>query len=127
MKPGFLTKLVMTPQHGGETWVLDELLAYQSADYGIITAETGFVTDLASVPRLLWAILPPQSIAEEAVLHDWLYSNQDKHTLTRAQCDGLLLEAMIAQGQGWWKRQTIYRGVRLGGWVAWKNKKPQPA
>jgi hypothetical protein len=123
MKPHFVTRLVMIPQFGGETWILDENLVYESADYGVIMVERDFVTDLASVPRLWWNILPPQSIAEEAVLHDWLYSNQDKHKLTRLKCDNLLLEAMIAQGQGWWKRQTIYRGVRLGGWLAWRNKR----
>jgi hypothetical protein len=38
-----------------------------------IVVPTGFITDLASVPRLCWAFLAPMDIARAAVIHDFLY------------------------------------------------------
>ena len=40
----------------------------------VIKIPKGYIWDLASVPRLLWAIVPPDSDAELAfLLHDFLY------------------------------------------------------
>tara|TARA_B100001996_G_scaffold361729_1_gene328700 strand:+ start:309 stop:809 length:501 start_codon:yes stop_codon:yes gene_type:complete len=41
---------------------------------GKVTAKKGFVTDLASVPRVAWNIIAPFDIARSAVIHDALYS-----------------------------------------------------
>lgn len=39
----------------------------------VITINAEFLTDLASVPRLFWILLPPSGAYENAaVLHDWL-------------------------------------------------------
>ena len=37
-----------------------------------LTVRTGFVTDLASVPRLLWRVLAPWDVARAAIIHDLL-------------------------------------------------------
>lgn len=80
----------------------------------IVSVPSGFETDFASIPRVFWAILPPTGdYGKAAVLHDWLYRTQGR--ATRAEADGVLMEAMIALGVGWWTRTIIYRGVRLGG------------
>ena len=39
----------------------------------IITVPTGFITDLASTPRLLWNVIAPFDVARAAIVHDLLY------------------------------------------------------
>ena len=38
-----------------------------------ITVAQGFVTDLASVPRMCWAFIAPWDVARAAIIHDLLY------------------------------------------------------
>ena len=37
-----------------------------------ITVPSGFITDLASTPRLLWAFIAPFDVARAAIVHDLL-------------------------------------------------------
>jgi len=61
-----------------------------------------------------------------AVIHDWLYQRPDFED--RAMADAVLYEAMGVnqpelgfQAERTWTRALIYAGVRVGGWVAWRN------
>ena len=38
-----------------------------------ITVAQGFVTDLASVPRMCWSFISPWDVARAAIIHDLLY------------------------------------------------------
>ena len=38
-----------------------------------VTVPTGFVTDLASVPRAMWWLIAPFDVARAAIIHDLLY------------------------------------------------------
>ena len=40
-----------------------------------ITVPTGFVTDLAAVPRAMWAFIAPFDVARAAIIHDLLYKS----------------------------------------------------
>jgi hypothetical protein len=94
-------------------------LRFESKTGAIIEVPAGFVTDLASIPRPLWAIFPPDgNYAPAAVIHDWLYRNNALHSFNRGQCDGFLLEGMEQLGVNWFKRKIIWSGVRVGGWAA---------
>ena len=90
-----------------------------------ITVPEGFVTDLASIPRPLQAIIPKVAKHRRAaVLHDYLYAirgNLPDVNLSRAQCDGLFLEAMESTGVRFTRRWAMYLGVRSGGWAFWKQ------
>lgn len=78
-----------------------------------------FVTDLGSVPRVLWNLVPPMGRADKGfVIHDWLYQ---QGTCTRGQADAVLEEAMEVLQVRWSLRAAIYRGVRLGGFLAWRS------
>lgn len=44
-------------------------------DSHTITVPTGFVTDLASVPRAMWWAIAPFDVARAAIIHDLLYKN----------------------------------------------------
>lgn len=88
-----------------------------------IVVPAGFIWDGGSVPRLFWNLVDPWGAASKAyLLHDWLYSTQDR---SRLVSDAILMEAMEVLGVAFWKRKVIYRGVRLGGWVAWGQHKKQ--
>jgi len=58
------------------------------SDSRIITIPKGYVWDLASVPRWLWSLVPPDSDAELAFLiHDYLYENHLWLKYTKEFCD----------------------------------------
>lgn len=107
---------------GNGTWRTTREFIYYVGEEGkgeAIVVPQGFVTDLASVPRMLWPLVPPMGkFNQAAVLHDYLYSIGCK---TRKACDDVFLEAMAVLGVRWSQRWTIYSGVRIGGWVAWNN------
>ncbi len=85
-----------------------------------IQLPVGFQTDFASIPKLLWNILPPTGpYGKAAVIHDYLY--RTAFYATRAQADAVLMEAMIDLGVNWFIRQVIYRGVRIGGHRSYKG------
>ena len=99
--------------------ILEEPFVFQSVTVGRIFVPPGFETDYASVPRMFWAIYPPDGeYTEAAVVHDYLYWTQP---CSRAQADKVFLEGMKELGVPWARRTLIYSAVRLGGWMAWAN------
>lgn len=96
-------------------WVLDEDLVCVYLDR-VFVVPKGFETDFASVPRVLWAVVPPYGEhTKAAVLHDYLYSGGYK--LERLECDNIFKQAMIASGVSEIKANTMYTGVRSFGWM----------
>ena len=86
-----------------------------------IVIPAGFVSDGGSVPRFLWMFIDPWGAAAKAFwLHDHMYNTQER---SRLVSDAILMEAMEVLGVNWLKRKLIYRGVRIGGWVAWNKHK----
>lgn len=86
---------------------------------GTVVVPTGFVTDFASIPRLFWAVLAPDDdYMLAAVVHDWLYWQQD---LSREQADLAMRLGMEELRVEAWKTAAIHRAVRLFGQVAWDS------
>ncbi len=70
----------------------------------------GFVTDYASVPRLLWSIFPPAGeYKRAAVVHDYLCTTK---TCSRFMADAVFREAMRELGVPRWRRIAMYYAVR---------------
>lgn len=117
----FTTPLILIPQD--EKWVLFDSFEYHIGSYPseeIIIVPNKFVTDLASVPRILWPILPPfGKYGKAAVLHDFLYASGYK---TRKHCDQVFLEAMEVLNVPKWKRIPMYLAVRLFGFRAYRKR-----
>jgi hypothetical protein len=92
-----------------------------------ITVPPGATTDLASIPRLVTNLFPPDGPwVKAAVVHDDLYRKggdvqRRGHPApyTRAEADGILREAMAVLGVGWLTRQIIWSAVRVGGAPGW--------
>lgn len=77
-----------------------------------VSVPEGFVSDLASIPRLLWSLFPPDGPYQEAaVLHDYLYSIDVPQWL----CDAVFRHVMQFTGVPIWKRILLFWGVRIGG------------
>ena len=90
--------------------------------------EPGFVTNLASVPRVFWAFISPWDIARAAVIHDYLYSkcaekyqqgevNKKEFKVMRKIADEVFLIAMQASEPAVpeWKIKIAHRAVRMFG------------
>ena len=105
------------------TWRLSSPLAYQSDIAGRIVVPDGFLTDLASVPRIPIVYLSWGDRAHrEAVVHDFLYCADCPACFPRDVVDKIFLEAMEARGVPAHIRYPMYWGVRLGGWACWKRR-----
>ena len=90
---GQFNKLLDATYHPPRKWVLNSSLSYDCDELteedieilksvgikvtkkGKVTVPKGFVTDMASVPRVCWAFIAPFDVARAAVIHDLLYKN----------------------------------------------------
>lgn len=101
-------------------WQLVYHLSYTTLAGEKIVVPAGFNTDLASIPQALQAVIPVNDKHRAAaVLHDYLYTVQDR---ARAKADALFLEAMKLSGVRFTQRWAMYLAVRVGGWLPWSRK-----
>jgi hypothetical protein len=117
---------------GRSLWALERPLTYRVRPGETITVPAGFVTDLASVPRPLWVLYPPDGPwAQAAIVHDYEYKtlgsgvwnghrgNSRPAPYTRAEADSILRQAMADLGIPEADRDIIFAGVRAGGAPGW--------
>lgn len=121
-----ITPVPMTPFADGQNSVLNADLNYTIGDTKFtIVVPAGFVTDFASTPRAIWAVLPPADKYQlAAIVHDFLYWDQ---RCTREQADALLRAAMAESKIEPSKRDVIWRAVRRFGETAWRNNAQERA
>ena len=136
-----------------KTWVLEKLLSFKTGELsssdievlleiganidnnGRVTCDAGMKTDLASVPRIAWAVIAPWDVARAAVIHDHLYStlrkyyhsklmNKSKWRKARALSDKVFLLGMKSADPrvSKFKMYSAYWAVRMfGRWPASAN------
>jgi hypothetical protein len=96
-----------------------------------ITVSSGFITDLASTPRILWAFIAPFDVARAAIVHDLLYKSirqyrwkkglieEDKELIENAKvaADKVFLLAMkdAEPKVSGWKIYSAWKAVDLFG------------
>ena len=99
-----------------DRWGVHEQFEYHIGEFpgdDKIIVPTGFVTDLASTPRLLWWLVPPfGKYGKATVLHDYLYSQRKR---SQKKCDEIFIEAMKVLGVNVVKRRAMFYAVRLFG------------
>ena len=105
-----------------------------------ITVSSGFITDLASTPRLLWNVIAPFDVARAAIVHDLLYKSirqyrwtkglieEDKELIKNAKkaSDKVFLLAMkdAEPKVSGWKIYSAWKAVDLfGRWSIIPNEK----
>jgi hypothetical protein len=111
----FTHPLEITPAKSGLFYLTSRAFEYHigMAESGIkITVPRGFKTNLASVPRPLWWLLPPHHprYAAAAVLHDYLCAWAGfNHVIA----DAVFYEAMRVLGVGRFRETIMWAGARL--------------
>lgn len=121
----FKSRLETTPAAFGTSRLTKPLLYYSERYERLFKVPAGFVTDYASIPRLLQ--LPFSKLGnhrEAAVIHDYLYyAETDYQGVTRKVADQVFYEAMLSKGVPKWKAATFYRAVRVFGRLAGFRKR----
>lgn len=121
-------------QSGRDALLLEDYTVKTSI--GDVVIPAGFKTDFASVPQIFWSIVPPMGkYFVAAVLHDYFYrvptsrvwDGQPKFDkpVTRKLADTIFSEEMKDAKVSWWKRQIMYRAVRIGGASSWIEPPPE--
>lgn len=136
LQPGeFSTRIASTITCDFRTFDFTENVYYLSIDGRLFCLPKNGKTDLASIPRPFWSLLPPQGEngAEYALAasgHDFSYKDElmvwngtawVKATLLRPDCDLLLKEMMLSCQVPMEIAETIYLGVKFGGKKAFDN------
>ena len=119
--PRFLNPLVLEYMDG-RNWKLVHAFDYCTDVDALFTVNVpeGFITDFASIPKILWNILPPTgAYGKAAVVHDYLYRTPG--LTTRLDADNVFREAMKALGVGAFRRNLMYLAVHLFGERAYKG------
>ena len=115
-------------------------------DFGTINVPSGYITDLASVPRACWAFIAPWDVARAAIVHDIMYekinvkyqqvlkseakwgpfSKYDRERY-REVADRTFLEGMknADPSVSKWKMYSAYWSVRMFGRWAINNSAPR--
>ena len=97
-------------------WVLETTIEWDE-----FIVPRGFVTDLASIPRFFWRVIPPFGLhSTPAIIHDYLY-RQQPDGVSRKEADEVFLDAMQVFGVPKWRRNVMYRTVRTFGGRPWKK------
>lgn len=87
--------------------------------YKEVNVPVGFVTDLASIPRIFWSALRPDgSYAYAAIVHDYLYWVQGR---SREESDTILKFGMQDFPISSATIAAIYLAVRAGGGASWSQ------
>ena len=119
MESRFLSDLVVKSLDDA-TWELTGALIYQSELLNqTIAVPAGFVTDLASVPRvpIIYEIWGDRA-HHESVPHDWIYQT---HVFPKELADKCFLEMMTVRLKPWYIKMPMYWGVVIGGPSAYES------
>lgn len=105
----------------------------------LLNIPIGTETDLASVPKVFWWLFSKddRDYLESAIPHDKFYQlggvvevvnlsdkKIEKLRISRLRADQLFREGAKELGAGYFKRNTIYWAVRMGGAKSWGSKAP---
>lgn len=118
----------------GDNWLLAEDCIYTTNDGFTIIAKSGFLTDLASIPRIFWALIASFELSITApVFHDLIYRSAGEVTppdgevtpagkiFTRQEADDIFLELMTRAKIPYWKRNVAYLAVRHFAESSWRR------
>lgn len=134
-----------TSSGGHSIWVFSEEMTiwwFERTRKYTMHIPKDFRTDFASTPRWIWWWLPPfnSEYTPACLPHDLGYERNGTLVLmveddtidlrkpldtqwSRLALDQLMLAGMKSRGVSLFKRQSIYRSVRVGGLSAWRGHK----
>ena len=102
----------------GKKWKLHKSITHKLHNGETIVIPEGFETDLSSVPKFLWGVLPPfGNFLLASLVHDYLYiSYQSKG---RKFSDKEMLIVSNRTHKNKLDNYLRYWGVRAFGWIYW--------
>ena len=104
---------------GGEIWEIEKQIIHILHSGEKITIPEGFKTDLSSVPRILWGVLPPfGSFLLASLVHDYLYTLDQTRGRKFADKEMLIVSNKINKNKI--DNYLRYWGVRVFGWIYFK-------
>ncbi|WP_429098079.1 DUF1353 domain-containing protein [Aeromonas veronii] len=104
-----------------KNWELHEEYYVKTSRVSFIIPK-GFLTDLASVPKIVWNIYPPFGLyTGAAVAHDYIYRTPQMRQ-TREEADAVFLELMHLAGVRDTKAQLMHLAVRAFGSSSFKER-----
>jgi hypothetical protein len=130
----FKSDLILIAATQPDLWRLSAPLVWSDSRRGTIAVPAGFVTDLASIPRLFRNIpnLDPNGVSRRpAVVHDWFYGSKAGRRWGKDFADTFLFDALLAEGATKAAAHAIYYGVHWFGKWSWdadgvKLSQPNP-
>ncbi|ALF16822.1 DUF1353 domain-containing protein [Fusobacterium animalis] len=115
-----MTKLLVKDLMNGKFELFSDYV-YKTKEY-FIKVPKGFVTDYASIPKLLRAIvLPYGKHSGASVVHDWLYSSNCDLDISREKADRIFLEILKEEKVNFFLRNLMYFAVRKFGRNRFRN------
>jgi len=108
-----------TVRNGIPEYRLLESFSFEIGGFGtetFITVPMHFVTDLASIPKgVRWMLPPDGPYAKAAVIHDFMYEFASEYGWSRAYADLVFKEGMERLKVPAHTRTIMYRSVRMFG------------
>lgn len=116
----FTEPLALEPS--GSSWRTTRAFSYEIGREGsglAIHVAVGTLTDLGTIPRLLWPLLPPHepALAAAFVLHDRLCAWAG---FSRRTAAAVFLEALLVLGAPRWRAWTMFAGVWA--YACWRSE-----
>jgi hypothetical protein len=116
----FTTTLKVSPHRDGINWILIEKFHFNYKKELKIQVQKGFITDFASVPWFLRWLCPTWGkFGYAAIIHDWLYWQQERAKVTKPLADQILREGMRVSEVSPIFENIIYYAVKFCGYPAW--------
>lgn len=115
------SKLNLRLLSDGKAILLDDYI-YDVNGYPIKVFK-GFITDGASIPKVLQCIYNPYGKwIKGAVIHDYLYSKYNTTGINRKLADKIFKMIMLETGVNKNTANKFYKAVRLFGEMSWQDK-----
>lgn len=120
----FLTDLDLIADPQQDLWTLSKPLIWEDTTFGRLVVPPGFVTDLASIPRIFRNIpfLDPDGVSRRpAAVHDWLYGSVEGRKHGKAFADNFLRWSLMIEGASSAVASTFYFAVHYFGGSGWAS------
>lgn len=88
----------------------------------LIVVPVGYLSDMASVPRLARRLVDSQSSTTRrpSVLHDFIYTDLT-HRFTKREADRIFYDALLKEGTTKLLAWLMWQAVRIGGRGKWST------
>ena len=123
--PGAVSGLLHMGRFADRMYFLDKPITWRPGPgqegAPAVTVPRGFVTDLASIPRVFWSVLPTDgAYTFPAIVHDYLYWTQSPD-ISREVADLIFKYGMQDLKVGGASIFAIHNAVRIGGGGPWEE------